>query len=268
MYRTHPYTKADRGYQIQSYFSPDSADAYIGNVYNVSRLMAAHTYWTNTPVSDLRTIRMELGQVLKENNLRYWQTEMCIMSNDEEIGGGGGKDLTMKTALYIARVIHHDLVYANASAWQWWLAVTNSDYKDGLIYAKPDQSKLDGTFTDSKLMWALGNYSRFIRPGAVRLGITAFNSKGKAAEEGDTDPYALMISAYQNSNGTPVVVVINYQNEEKAFDLVWKGEKVSEWQPYLTCDEPNGSLALQSSVIYGKKMNIPARSIVTYIGKK
>jgi O-glycosyl hydrolase len=267
MYRTHQYTKADRGYQIQSYFTPDSTESYIGNVPNVPRLMAAHTYWTNTPITDLRTIRKEMGEVLKQQNVRYWQTETCIMSNDEEIGGGGGKDLTMKTALYMARVIHHDLVYANASAWQWWRAVTNNDYKDGLIYAEPNATNLDGTFTDSKLMWALGNYSRFIRPGAVRVGVMAFNSKGKTIEEGDTDPYSLMVSAYKNVDGTPVVVVVNYQNEEREFDLSWNGEKVSEWKPYQTSDEPNFSLALQPSIKNGKKMTIPARSIITYVGQ-
>ena len=36
------------------------------------------------------------------------------MGNDEEIGGGGGFDRTMKTALYVARIIHHDIVYAGA----------------------------------------------------------------------------------------------------------------------------------------------------------
>ena len=177
LFRVHPMVHADRGYQIQSFFRPDSVSTYIGNVPNVPRLMAAHSYWTNTPLPDLRTIRQKLGDELKNNNVRYWQTELCIMGNDNEIGGGGGKDLTMKTALYIARVIHHDLVYANASAWQWWRSVGTGDYKDGLIYANPDKSLLNGTFTDSKLMWTLGNYSRFIRPGATRLGVSGYNRK-------------------------------------------------------------------------------------------
>lgn len=266
MYRTHPNTKPDRGYQIQSFFSPDSADAFIGNVPNVPRLLAAHSYWTNTPISDLRTIRIEMGNELKKNKVNFWQTETCIMSNDKEIGGGGGKDLSMKTALYVARVIHHDFVYANASAWQWWRSVGTSDYKDGLIYTKPDQSNLDGTFTDSKLMWALGNYSRFIRPGAIRLGVSAFNSKGKQVYEGDTDPYALMVSAYRNRDETPVVVVINYENKAKEFDLVWNGDKLTKWESYLTSDLPNCNLTLQQKVKFGNKMSIPARSIITYIG--
>ncbi|MFN8134440.1 MAG: glycoside hydrolase [Bacteroidales bacterium] len=268
MYRTHPFTKPDRGYQIQSFFTPDSTDAYIGNVPNVPRLMAAHSYWTNTPVTDLRSIRMEMGNVLKKNNVRYWQTELCIMSNDHEIGGGGGKDLSMKTALYVARVIHHDLVYANASAWQWWRSVANGDYKDGLIYASPDITGLDGSFTDSKLMWTLGNYSRFIRPGAVRLSVMAYDKEGKQVEEGDTDPYALMVSAYENTDRTPIVVVINYQDQQKEFDLAWQGRSVSKWKPYLTSDNPGSNLELQQNVAYGTKLIVPARSVVTYVGVK
>ena len=266
MFRTHPYTQPDRGYQIQSFFSPDSVDAFIGDVPNVPRLMAAHSYWTNTPVSDLRSIRKEMGEVLQKHNVRYWQTELCIMGNDEEIGGGHGKDLTMKTALYIARVIHHDLVFANASAWQWWRAVATHDYKDGLIYSEPDSTMLDGTFTDSKLMWTLGNYSRFVRPAAVRLGVTAFNKKGEPVEEGDTDPYALMVSAYQNTDGTPVVVVVNYQNEERTFELNWKNDGIASWKPYLTSDAPEARLALQPLLDAGKKLVVPARSVITYVG--
>ncbi|MGE5447469.1 MAG: glycoside hydrolase family 30 protein [Bacteroidales bacterium] len=268
MFRTHPYTKADRGYQIHSFFGKDSTATYIGNLANVPRLMAAHSYWTNTPLSDLRSIRMEMGKELQKFNVRAWQTELCIMGNDDEIGGGGEKDLTMKTALYVARVIHHDMVYANTSAWQWWRSVGTGNYKDGLIYVDPDKSLMDGTFTDSKLMWALGNYSRFIRPGAIRVGISAYNSKGEMVSEGDTDPYALMISAYQNADGTPVVVVINYNEKERAFDLMWKGKSPKAWIPYCTSDEKGADLKPLKQIAATKQMILPGRCIITYVGVK
>lgn len=85
------------------------------------------------------------------------------MSNDEEIGGGGGYDRTMKTALYVARIIHHDIVYAGARSWQWWRAV-GGDYKDGLLREFSNREGTNGRVVDSKLLWALGNYSRFVRP--------------------------------------------------------------------------------------------------------
>jgi len=235
---------------------------------NVPRLMAAHSYWTNTPLEDLRTIRMEMGNELKKNKVGFWQTELCIMSNDKEIGYGGGKDLTMKTALYVARVIHYDLVYANASAWQWWRSVGNVDYKDGLIYVDADQTNLDGTFTDSKLMWALGNYSRFIRPGAKRLGVLAYNKNGNLVTEGDTDPYALMVSAYLNTDKTPVVVVINYNEKESVFDLEWKGQTPKAWIPYCTNDQQGSDMKPQEPIKTGKQILIPGRSIITFVGEK
>ena len=34
-----------------------------------------------------------------------------------------------------------------------------------------DKNKIDGEFSDSKLLWALGNYSRFIRPEAKRIKV-------------------------------------------------------------------------------------------------
>jgi hypothetical protein len=266
LYQVHPYSKANRGYQIQSFFTPDSTNTYIGNVPNVQPLMAGHSYWTNTPLTDLRKIRMELDGQLKKSNVRFWQTELCVMSNDEEIGGGHQKDLTMKTALYIARIIHHDLVFANASAWQWWRAAATGDYKDGLIYTSPAPSKLDGTYTDSKLMWALGNYSRFIRPGAKRVGVKAYDNSNHELPEGDTNPKALMVSAYQNTDGTPVVVVINYDDNEREVELKTNSEKTSMWQPYLTNDTPNSNLAPQPVVKQDAKMVIPARSIITLVG--
>ena len=99
------------------------------------------------------------------------------MGNDEEIGGGGGYDFTMKTALYVARIIHHDIVYAGAKSWQWWRAV-GGDYKDGLLREYANRDLTDGEVKDSKLLWTLGHYSRFVRPKAVR--------KGQHRKEGDT----------------------------------------------------------------------------------
>ena len=115
MFRTHE-TDWQRGYQIQAFFSPDSVDTYLGDTPNVPRLMLGHSYWTTTPLSELRNIRCQLRDTLDKHQVGFWQTETCIMGNDEEIGGGNGYDRTMKTALYVARIIHHDIVYARAES--------------------------------------------------------------------------------------------------------------------------------------------------------
>ena len=266
MFRTHE-TDWQRGYQIQAFFCPDSVDTYLGDTPNVPRLMLGHSYWTTTPLSELRNIRCQLRDTLDKHQVGFWQTETCIMGNDEEIGGGNGFDHTMKTALYVARIIHHDIVYARAESWQWWRAI-GGDYKDGLIREyTTDDNFLDGRVEDSKLMWALGNYSRFIRPGAVRLSVSAFDQTGALIPDGDTDQQGLMCSAYKNVDGTYVMVVINYANEEKEFSIHKGKVGNTQWQIYRTSDKEGENLLPVRTVKSGKTVQIPARSIVTLQGK-
>lgn len=263
MYRTH-MTSSERGYQIQSFFCPDSTDTYLGSLPNVPRLMLGHSYWTNTPLGELRNIRTQLRDTLNKYRVEFWQTETCIMGNDEEIGGGGGYDFTMKTALYVARIIHHDIVYAGARSWQWWRAI-GGDYKDGLLREYSDADGLNGHVSDSKLMWALGNYSRFIRPGAVRSTVTALDEAGRVLPWGDTDQQGLMCTAYQNSDNRQVMVLINYANEDKAFSWSCDQSPTSTWQIYRTSDKANENLLPIAKVRTGSVVHIPARSIVTMV---
>ncbi|MDD3036832.1 glycoside hydrolase family 30 protein [Bacteroides sp.] len=265
MFSTH-MTDWQRGYQIQSFFRPDSVNTYLGDVSKTPRLMVGHSYWTNTPLSALRHIRSQLRDTLDKYKVDFWQTEVCIMSNDEEIGGGGGFDPTMKTALYVARMIHHDIVYAGAKSWQWWRAI-GEDYKDGLIRELADDDFRNGRVEDSKLMWVLGNYSRFIRPGAVRLTVSAFDNTGKLVPEGDTDQKGLMCSAYKNTDGKYVVVLINYANEDKEYSIGKGNAKKTEWQVYSTSDREGENLKPVAK-IKGRKVNrIPARSVITLLSE-
>ena len=52
------------------------------------------------------------------------------------------------------------------------------------------------------------SYSRFIRPGAVRLSVSAFDQTDALIPDGDTDQQGLMCSAYKNVDATYVMVVI------------------------------------------------------------
>ena len=200
-------TDWQRGYEISSFFCKDSTQTYLGDCPSVPHCVLAHSYWANTPVKYMRQVREQLRDTLARYGLRYWQSEFCIMSNDEEIGGGGHYDFSMMTALYVARVIHHDLVFGNAESWSWWRAL-GGDYKDGLIRVLSDDGWKTGKAIDSKLMWTLGNYSRFIRPGARRYAMSVTDG-GKLVADGDTQPYGVMTSAYRNADGSWVVVAIN-----------------------------------------------------------
>lgn len=262
MFSTHE-TGPERGYQIQSFFCPDSADTYVGDLPNVPRLILGHSYWTNTPLESLRDYRAQLRDTLDKYGVDFWETETCIMGNDEEIGGGGGYDFTMTTALYVARIIHHDIVYAGSKSWHWWRAV-GGDYKDGLIREFSDRGAADGEVKDSKLMWALGNYSRFVRPGAVRKPVTATGPEGEDLPQGDTDPTGLMCTAYQNTDDKLAVVVINYSELPYTIALNPSGIEEASWMQYRTSDVEGEDLLPAGTVEGTAPATIPARSIVTF----
>lgn len=126
--------------------------------------------------------------------LKYWQSEYCILGDNNGEINGEKRDTGMAAALYVARTIHTDLTVANAAAWQWWLAISPYNYKDGLIYI--DKNKEDGNFYDSKMLWALGNYSRFVRPGMKRVEATF-----------DT-PVNCLVSAFKRETDKRIVVVL------------------------------------------------------------
>jgi len=249
-------TTWERGYSLYSFFTKDSTSTYVGNCRNVPRQILAHSYWTNTPIPYMKEIRMKLRDEMKRMGVKFWQTELCIMGNDEEIGGGGGYDFTMKTALYVARVIHHDLVYANAESWSWWRSV-GGDYRDGLIRAYTDGKRTNGYAIDSKLLWSMGNYSRFVRPESVRYDVTM------SEEE---NPYGVMCSSYLRPDGRWVVVAINYGETMRPVNLKTNDGIQRQWTMYRTSDISSESLRNIGNTD-GKTVLAP-RSITTFVTEK
>lgn len=255
-------TDWQRAFELGALFSPDSTDTYVGKCKNVLPLIAAHSYWTNTPLDYMRKIRQALRDSVNRYGVDFWQTEICIMGNDEEIGGGGGYDFGMKTALYVARVIHSDLVDANARSWSWWRAV-GGDYKDGLIRAYSVDDMKTGYAVDSKLMWALGNYSRFVRPGAVRYDMEAYSADGSVVPDGCNDVHGIMCSAYRNKDGRWVVVAINYSEAVKPFNIAMGDGSAHTWKMYRTSDVSGESLMPVGST--AGQTTLAPRSITTFV---
>lgn len=209
--------------QFYDFLSPESP-YYVGKYSHVAPLFSAHSYFTTWPVEKLIDVRKKVRESLDKINpaFDFWQSEFCILEKNDDIKGGHGRDLGMGTALYVARVIHYDLTLANATSWQWWTAITQCNYKDGLIYIDngndgipsqnhPDNEKLkyDGHFHDSKLLWALGNYSRFVRPGMVRVNVLLDDGNDLYQQA-----RSLMVSAYKNNIADEIVVVaVNYSDD-------------------------------------------------------
>jgi len=180
-------------------------------------------------------------------------TEYCPLGRH-----GRGRDLGIDSALLVARVIHFDLVFAEASSWQWWLAVSPYDYKDGLIYV--DRETDDGEYRESKLLWALGNYSRFVRPGMVRVVV----DRSDAAAHSDTVEELMVSSFFDQDRGILAAVVVNWATTSVPLQLNVRGLRVGAWVPYVTSVESD--LDAHAPVPADFVIDIPARSIVTLVG--
>ncbi len=270
LYRKGSYLQRDN--QLNDFFNPAS-DHYIGALPNLKKTLGGHSYFTTSNIDTLISVRRALKESMAvyQNRVNYWQSEYCILENHEDIGGGPKRDLGMATALYVARVIHFDLVQANAALWSWWTALSVVDYKDGLIYldngnsgltgaADPNSIALqkDGFIRDSKLLWVLGNYSRFVRPGMKRIEI------GLATQPMPQDQAVdLMLSAFKaNDESSVVLVAVNYSSNDKIVsfdDCYFDGNKC--FTTYTTSEDKN--LECGNSPV--KRVVIPSKSVVTLV---
>jgi O-glycosyl hydrolase len=145
--------------------------------------------------------------------------------------------------------IWESLVKGNANAYlYWWFANVKQSNPDneGLI-------RIDGgDYTVTKRLWAFANYSRFIRPGAVRID----------AKTGDS---ALYVSAFKNVDGSYAIVVLNANGKDTPVSISLKNVSGTVAVPYLT--NATNDLAAQASVsISGGTLSvtIPRRSLITY----
>lgn len=253
-----------RDNQATFFFSRDSP-FYVGDLNNVELTISAHSYHSVWPIEEQVRNREMVGRMIQQANpeLGYWMSEYCILQENDEIGRGHGRDLGMATALYVARIIHHDLVLAHAKSWQWWTAISQVDFKDGLVYLDDgsdgetgkmggtiESLQYDGALRESKLLWVLGNYSRFVRPGMVRIHCEL--SEEQSPENG------ILVSAYEHpDNGTLVTVCVNLSETDREITLGYHAALAS----YTTDKNRNMEYARQPS----NEIRLPARSVVTLV---
>ena len=265
-------TDANRGNQINDFFNASSSN-YVGNQSNVANLISSHSYFTVWPISGLISSREAIHSkiTLVNNSLKYWESEYCILeSANTDMADGWNRNLNIDMALYVSRIIHYALVKANASSWQWWLAISRGAYKDGLIYLDNGDNvgmgstlvenycNTDGYVRQSKLMWGLGNFSRFVRPGMKRV----YTGSPDILPD---QSYGLLTSAYiDEASKKMVVVLINYSSNAKTIAVNMKtGSLNGNFTAYVTSESNN---LKRTQNISAGSVPIQANSITTLVG--
>ena len=246
---------------IHSMFYKNGEYSVLG-FKNLFNCVAAHDYWTAYPPKLLVDIRTDLRKALEQNGhqTKFWASEYCILEKNKEITMEPSPIKSINLGLYVARIIHSDLALANASAWQWWTALSMGEDVPIQLLPMKDSStesiKYDGIISPTKMFWTTANYSFFIRPGMKRIDVkpTHIVSDLEAAT-------SLMVSSYTD-NKEIITVIINYTDKEELLDL--KCEKAKTGKLYVTSIDKNLEYVGEHAL---KKLSIPARSVVTVVVK-
>ena len=150
-----------------------------------------------------------------------------------------------------AQNIYTGLTAANLGAFLYlWGANTSTTTVTG-----PNTGLVDvqgNTVAASGRLWAFASYSRFIRPGAVRIAAT-------------TSATGLDVSAFRNGDGSIAVVVLNSARSGQVATFSLRGLDGARVTPYLT--DTSHALSAQSPITVSSgafTATVPPRSLVTY----
>jgi O-glycosyl hydrolase len=253
----------------------NSASLTIANLPSVAKIASAHSYFEDTSAETIINNRKNLNTRMAADfqNLEYWQTEYSLLNNGYKFGFPTERIMTpMESGIALARIIHSDLTQANATGWQWWTTfemVKNLSAEDrfALIKVAINSTNSGGIFNTTKLLYSLGNFSHFIRPGSKRISIS--RSDNMTDVNSVTN---LMVSAYINDSANELIyVVINPTTSEKGVKLATENlpgnMSVSEFTPYITSDNSSDNLKKYPVFNASDRYSVPPTSIVTFVGK-
>ncbi len=151
----------------------------------------------------------------------------------------GGRDYGMDSAIVTATVMHEDFTLLNATSWQHWIAVSEVDYCDGLIYINIPEK----TFEITKRYYVTGNYTKYVERGAKRI-------------EACTDDNDLLLTAFEK-DGKVTLVAVNKSQSEKTIDLPTDGNILVS-----VTDKDNN---LKERVSATNKIILTGRSVTTLV---
>lgn len=253
--------------QLPYFYGNRLSSDYLGNLQNVAKSVAAHSYWTFSTNDIIRSTREEARDMASKYGLALQQTEWSLLDKEPSADTGFPASYDeatyMDIALFMAKLIQCDLRFANVTSWCFWTALSTEVYgqknRFHLLRLHPnggDYAPLSGggTVSQTKNLWALGNFSRFIRPGYQRVELTGADEMNGLLGTAFTSP----------EDDEMVVVVVNTGTDAQTIDLQLSDENrsVESLTMYRTTDRLNLS---HTDLQPGQAYDIPARSVVTLV---
>lgn len=145
-----------------------------------------------------------------------------------------------------AQHIHTALTAGNVNAFFYWWGAADDAKDQSLIRIH------DNSIEVSKRLWAFANYSRFIRPGAIRIGATT------------SDP-ALQVTAFRNTDQSLVIVALNTAAQAMTVPIALPKMGRHSVVAYVT--DTTNDMSQQDALPITHDIfstTLPARSLITY----
>lgn len=216
------------------YYEAMIADKQIMNYFDTWEI---HSYWSN------QYAKSDFINWLKEHDL---QPNLKMSEWTEMVNG---RDYTMNSALNLANQIYEDMTILDVSVWQYWIAVSSYDYRDGLIYVDLDTKDI----SLPKRLWTMGNFSKFVRPGYTRITSTVDNKEINSVS---------FVGINDEGEEETITILINNGFEAKEVNV--EGEDYQKLLVYVTDSEND----LSKEVVSVDSIVVPRQSVVTVQGIK
>lgn len=181
----------------------------------------------------------------KEKGKQIWVAETSDTSE--------GLKVHMDDGVKWGKLIHEFMTVADANAFVYWNGANVQDVNVNLMRMNTN----DNTIITTKRLYALGNFSKFIRPGYIRISAT------------DNPVSGVCFSAYKDEEtGKFVIVAVNDSSTNRVIDINTQGFNSGILTPYVTNEEVSLKQYEDISSIDDKfTVSIGAESVVTFVGE-
>ncbi len=191
-------------------------------------LFATHFYGTQRSQMDF--------PALENCGKEIWMTEVYVPNSHADSNN------IWSEAIQVSENIHNGLVVGNMSAYVWW-------------YIRRSYGPMSEDGSISKRGYNMAHYSKWVRPGDIRIDATEQPASG------------VLVSAYKNDNKQVTIVAINKSSEGYAQEFtIGSGEKIVDVDRWRT--SANENLALTEDLENDGSSffaQLPASSVSTFV---
>lgn len=256
-YLTGVKDDSDKSDIIDNYFDTNSP-YYMGDFSQVLPGIGSHSYWINGSDESIASVRQSVSDKLENfDDLEIYQTEYNLLNQHY--------DDKLMNAVFLAKIIYSDLEITGVSIWDYWTAIERERWSqlnrfyllrlipEGGNYASLENS---GTVNTDKNLWALGNFSRFIRPGYKRIKTTgADDLNGLMGVSFIAPDYSELVTVYVNWSDNSIDIQENLTN-------LPNGTYAGEAEVFIT--DATNDLTKNSNHILSNSFTVPSKSVVTF----